>query len=113
MWKADAISNICQKKLRKNLENKKFTCNCVNYKENGRYYLHVSITLQYTAETICTRKEYGTIGIDFNKGMLAIAETDQAGNLKKRFPKKICIWQGRKNESTAFGNTFRCIQLCN
>ena len=55
--------------------------------------------MQYTAKTICTRKEYGTVGIDFNKGMLAIAEADQAGNLKNVFQRKFAFGKGGKTKA--------------
>lgn len=108
-WKSDRsparyVEGRCHfkymsKKLRKNLENKSSPVTVSIIRKNGRYYLHVSITLQYTAETICTRKEYGTIGIDFNKGMLAIAETDQAGNLKNVFQRKFAFGRGGKTKA--------------
>lgn len=108
-WKSDRsparyVEGRCHfkymsKKLRKNLENKSSPVTVSIIRKNGRYYLHVSITLQYTSETICTRKEYGTIGIDFNKGMLAIAETDQAGNLKNVFQRKFAFGRGGKTKA--------------
>ena len=108
-WKSDRSSEryvegkchfkYMSKELRKVLENKSSPVTVSIIRKNGRYYLHVSITLQYTAETICTRKEYGTIGIDFNKGMLAIAETDQAGNLKNVFQRKFAFGKGGKTKA--------------
>ena len=87
------------KELRKILEDKSSPVTVSIIRKNGRYYLHISITLQYTSETICTRKEYGTVGIDFNKGMLAIAETDQAGNLKNVFQRKFAFGKGGKTKA--------------
>ena len=87
------------KELRKVLENKNSPITVSIIRKNGRYYLHISITLQYTSEAICTRKEYGTIGIDFNKGMLAIAETDQSGNLKNVFQRKFAFGRGGKTKA--------------
>ena len=108
-WKSDRSSEryvegkchfkYMSKELRKVLENKSSPVTVSIIRKNGRYYLHISITLQYTSETICTRKEYGTIGIDFNKGMLAIAETDQAGNLKNVFQRKFCFGKGGKTKA--------------
>lgn len=108
-WKSDGsparyVEGRCHfkymsRELRKALENKSSPVTVSIIRKNGRYYLHVSITLQYTAETICTRKEYGTIGIDFNKGMLAIAETDQAGNLKNVFQRKFAFGKGGKTKA--------------
>ena len=114
-WKSDRSSEryvegkchfkYMSKELRKVLENKSSPVTVSIIRKNGRYYLHISITLQYTSETICTRKEYGTIGIDFNKGMLAIAETDQAGNLKNVFQRNFAFGKGEKNKSSAFNDT--------
>ena len=87
------------RELRKVLENKSSPVTVSMIKKNNKYYLHISITLQYASETICTRKEYGTVGIDFNKGMLAIAETDQAGNLKNIFQRKFAFGKGRKTKA--------------
>ena len=108
-WKSDRSSEryvegrcyfkYMSKELRKAIEDKSSPVTVSIIRKNGRYYLHVSITLQYTAETICTRKEYGTIGIDFNKGMLAVAETDQAGNLKNVFQRKFAFGRGGKTKA--------------
>lgn len=87
------------KELRKVLEDKSSPVTVSMIRKNNKYYLHVSITLQYTSETIRTRKEYGTVGIDFNKGMLAIAETDQAGNLKNVFQRKFAFGKGGKTKA--------------
>ena len=108
-WKSDRSSEryvegrchfkYMSKELRKVIEDKSSPVTVSIIRKNGRYYLHVSITSQYTSETICTRKEYGTIGIDFNKGMLAIAETDQAGNLKNIFQRKFYFGKGGKTKA--------------
>ena len=87
------------KELRKVLENKSSPLTVSIIRKNNKYYLHVSITLQYTHGTLCTRKEYGTVGIDFNKGMIAIAETDQAGNLKNVFQRKFAFGKGGKTKA--------------
>ena len=87
------------KELRKALENKSSPVTVSMIRKNGKYYLHISITLQYTSETIYTRKEYGTVGIDFNKGMLSIAETDQAGNLKNVFQRNFAFGKGGKTKA--------------
>ena len=87
------------RELRKVLVDKSSPVTVSMIRKNNKYYLHVSITLQYTLEMICTRKEYGTVGIDFNKGMLAIAETDQAGNLKNVFQRKFTFGKGGKTKA--------------
>lgn len=108
-WKSDRSSEryvegrcyfkYMSKELKKLLEDKNSPVTVSIIRKNGRYYLNVSITLEYTSETICTRKEYGTVGIDFNKGMLAIAETDQAGNLKNVFQRRFAFGKGGKTKA--------------
>ena len=108
-WKSDRSSEryvegrchfkYMSKELRKAIENKSSPVTVSIIRKNNKYYLHVSITLQYASETICTRREYGTVGIDFNKGMLAIAETDQAGNLKNVFQRKFVFGKGEKTKA--------------
>ena len=108
-WKSDRSSEryvegrchfkYMSKELRKVLENKSSPVTVSLIRKNSKYYLHVSITLQYASETICTRREYGTVGIDFNKGMLAVAETDQSGNLKNIFQRKFAFGKGWKTKA--------------
>lgn len=50
-------------------------------KRNSRYYLYATVTLTIESDAIITRKEYGVIGIDFNKGFINICETDEKGNI--------------------------------
>ena len=108
-WKSDRSSEryvegrchfkYMSKELKKVLEDKSSPVTVSLIRKNNKYYLHVSITLQYASETIYTRREYGTVGIDFNKGMLAIAETDQAGNLKNVFQRKFAFGKGGKTKA--------------
>ena len=59
-------------------------------RRNGRYYLFVTVAVSYESSAIVTRKEYGVIGIDFNKGFINICETDEKGNIvnieKMKYP---------------------------
>ena len=48
-------------------------------KRNGRYYLHCTFEIQ--VDEFITRSKYGTIGLDFNKGFITLAETNQYGHL--------------------------------
>lgn len=50
-------------------------------KRNGRYYLYCTFEIQCDKEEFLTRNSYGTIGIDFNKGFVAISETNECGHL--------------------------------
>ena len=51
-------------------------------KRNNKYYLQCIFEID-NKNTILTRKNYGTIGIDFNKGFVAISETNRYGHLIK------------------------------
>lgn len=69
-------------------------------RKNGRYYLHC--TFEYRVknkELFLTRKTYGTIGVDFNKGFLTISETDRNGNLIKTDVLKYRFGNGNKTKS--------------
>lgn len=47
---------------------------------NGRYYLHCTFEIQVDDDFI-TRSNHGTIGLDFNRGFIALSETNQYGHL--------------------------------
>lgn len=69
-------------------------------RKNGRYYLHC--TFEYRIEdknNFLTRKTYGTIGIDFNKGFLTVSEIDRNGNLVKTDILKYRFGKGNKTKS--------------
>lgn len=69
-------------------------------RKNGRYYLYC--TFEYRIENkelFLTRKNYGTIGIDFNKGFLTVSETDRNGNLVKTDILKYRFGKGNKTQS--------------
>ncbi len=50
-------------------------------KKNGRYYLCCTFEIQADTNNFITRSEYGTIGLDFNKGFVTLSETNQYGRL--------------------------------
>ena len=69
-------------------------------RKNGRYYLHC--TFEYRIENksnFLTRKTYGTIGVDFNKGFLTVSEIDRNGNLVKTEILKYRFGKGNKTQS--------------
>ena len=69
-------------------------------RKNGRCYLHC--TFEYRIENkdlFLTRRNYGTIGIDFNKGFLTVSETDRNGNLIKTDILKYRFGKGNKTQS--------------
>ena len=48
-------------------------------KRNGRYYLYC--TFEIGVSDFITRSNHGTIGLDFNKGFVTLAETNKYGHL--------------------------------
>ena len=52
-------------------------------KRNGRYYLYCVFEFQVGNSDIVTRSNYGTIGLDFNKGFVTLSETNHYGHLVK------------------------------
>lgn len=60
------------------LENKTSPLSFKIIKRNGRYYLHCTFEIK---EEIVTCSNFGTIGIDFNKGFVSLSEVNQYGHL--------------------------------
>ena len=52
-------------------------------KKDGRYYLYCTFEFQAGNKGLVTRSDYGTIGLDFNKGFVTLSETNQYGHLVK------------------------------
>lgn len=50
-------------------------------KKNNRYYLCCTFEIQADTNSFATCSEYGTIGLDFNKGFVTLSETNQYGHL--------------------------------
>lgn len=50
-------------------------------KKNGRYYLYCTFEIQADINDFINCPNYGTIGLDFNKGFVALSETNQYGHL--------------------------------
>ena len=50
-------------------------------KMGGRFYLYGTFEIQMDKSDFQTRSTHGTIGLDFNKGFVTLAETNQYGHL--------------------------------
>ena len=50
-------------------------------KKNGRYYIYCTFEIQADTNDFTTCSDYGTIGLDFNKGFITLSETNQYGHL--------------------------------
>lgn len=50
-------------------------------KKNNRYYLYCTFEIQVNKNNFVTHSDYGTIGLDFNKGFITLSETNKYGHL--------------------------------
>ena len=67
--------------------------------KNGKYYLQIIFQYKHNKTTWRTRSSNGVVGVDFNKGFVAVSETDEYGNLKNTFNIKYRFSSGNKTES--------------
>ena len=67
--------------------------------KNGRYYLQIIFQYKHNTTMCDTRNSNGVIGVDFNKGFVAVSETDRYGNLINTFNIKYRFRSGTKTES--------------
>ena len=65
------------------LKNKNSPLSYKIIKKNGRYYLYCTFKIQVDTNNFVTCSDYGTIGLDFNKGFITLSETNQYGHLVK------------------------------
>ena len=93
--------NHHKNKLIKALSNKKSTPLTYSIiRKNGRYYLYCTFEYKIEGEgDFLTRKTHGTMGIDFNKGFLAVSEIDNNGNLVGTDILKYRFREGNKTQS--------------
>jgi len=67
--------------------------------KDGRYYLQIIFQYKHN-KTMCeTRNSNGVIGVDFNRGFVAVSETDSYGNLINICNIKYRFRSGNKTES--------------
>ena len=67
--------------------------------KNGKYYLQIIFQYKHNKTIWRTRSSNGVVGVDFNKGFVAVSETDEYGNLKNTFNIKYRFGSGNKTES--------------
>ena len=67
--------------------------------KNGKCYLQIIFQYKNNKTTWGTRSSNGVVGVDFNKGFVAVSETDEYGNLKNTFNIKYRFSSGNKTES--------------
>ena len=63
------------------LKNKNSPLSYKIIKKNDRYYLCCTFEIQADTDNFKTCSDYGTIGLDFNKGFVTLSETNQYGHL--------------------------------
>lgn len=63
------------------LKNKNSPLSYKIIKKNSRYYLCCTFEIQADTNSFFTCSDYGTIGLDFNKGFVTLSETNQYGHL--------------------------------
>ena len=68
--------------LKKTLKSKNSPLTYRIIKRNNKYYLQCIFEID-NKNTILTRKNYGVIGIDFNKGFVTVSQTNKYGHLVK------------------------------
>ena len=66
---------------------------------NGKYYLYVMFQYEHKKSMCITRNNNGVIGVDFNKGFVAVSETDKYGNLINSFNLNYRFGKGNKTTS--------------
>ena len=67
--------------------------------KDGKYYLQIIFQYKHNTTMCDTRNSNGVIGVDFNKGFVAVSETDRYGNLINTFNIKYRFRSGTKTES--------------
>lgn len=91
--------NHHKNKLIQNLNTRSSPLTYIIMRENGRYYLLCTFTIEYSIDELFTRYQHGTIGIDFNKGFLAITETNQYGHMINTWRKYFRFNKGNQTQT--------------
>ena len=68
-------------------------------KRNNQYYLQCTFEINNNNKLNLTRNTYGTIGIDFNKGFVAISQINKYGHLVKTDKMTYRFGSGNKTEN--------------
>ena len=82
-------------------------------KKNGRYYLHCTFEIQAELEQFQTCSENGTIGLDFNKGFVTLAETNKYGHLVRTqfLPYRFKAGNKTKNDLEKIANHVKTLAI--
>ena len=90
--------NNHKKLLKEILESKSSPLTYRIIKRNNKYYLQCTFEID-NKNTILTRRNYGTIGIDFNKGFVTVSQTNKYGHLVKTDKMAYRFGSGNKTEN--------------
>ena len=90
--------NNHSKLLKEILESKNFPLTYRIIKRNNKYYLQCIFEID-NKSTMLTRKDYGTIGIDFNKGFVTVSQTNKYGHLVRTDKMAYRFGSGNKTEN--------------
>ena len=82
-------------------------------KKNGRYYLYCTFEIQAELEQFQTSTENGTIGLDFNKGFVTLAETNKYGHLVRTqfLPYRFKAGNKTKNDLEQIANHVKTLAI--
>ena len=90
--------NSHSKFLREILKSKNFPLTYRIIKKSNKYYLQCIFEID-NKNTVLTGRNYGVIGIDFNKGFLAISQTNKYGHLVKTDKMTYRFGSGNKSKN--------------
>ena len=90
--------NNHKKLLKEILESKSSPLTYRIIKRNDKYYLQCTFEID-NKNTILTRRNYGTIVIDFNKGFVTVSQTNKYGHLVKTDKMTYRFGSGNKTEN--------------
>ena len=90
--------NNHSKLLREILKSKNSPLTYRIIKRNNKYYLQCIFEIN-NKNTILTRKNYGVIGVDFNKGFVTVSQTNKYGHLVKTDKMTYRFGSGNKTEN--------------
>ena len=90
--------NNYNKLLREILKSKNSPLTYRIIKRNNKYYLQCIFEID-NKNTVLTRKTYGVIGVDFNKGFVTISQTNKYGHLVKTDKMTYRFRNGNKTEN--------------
>ena len=91
--------NNHKNKLKETLKSKNSPLTYRIIKRNNQYYLQCIFEINNNNNLSLTRNTYGTIGIDFNKGFVAISHINKYGHLVKTDKMTYRFGNGNKTEN--------------